>query len=245
MARCKKKSSGASTSSSGWLVTFSDLITLLLTFFVLLLSMSSMDKPLLTRIMATSADPSPLDHAGRGKIPDEIRLILEIVKDPNTILEKQDRIKDLLFPNDILPPELPPGKLEENLRILAHPEGVVIVLAEGLLFPPDEYKLTPVGMQLLSALVPLLHYSSADVNIGGHTDATEAVHVEDAYILSGKRAMAILEYFLQQKFQARRFSISGYGPDNPLYPNDSDQNRALNRRVEILLKTTQWLGRYL
>ena len=244
MAR-RKKSSGGGGGGDGWLVTFSDLITLLLTFFVLLLSMSSMDKPLLTRIMATNDEPSPLDHAGRGKVPDEIRLILEIVKDPNTILDKQDKIKDLLFPNDILPPELPPGKLEENLRILAHPEGVVIVLTEALLFPSSEHKLTPTGMRLLGALVPLLHYSSADVNIAGHTDQTEAVHVGDAYVLSGMRAMAVLEYFLQQNFLARRFSISGYGPDKPLYPNNTDQNRAQNRRVEILIKTSQWLGRYL
>ena len=243
MARRKKKNSGGS--SDGWLVTFSDLITLLLTFFVLLLSMSSMDKPLLTRISLTNDDPSPLDHSGRGKIPDQIKLILEIVNDPTTVLEKQDRIKDLLFPNEILPPELPPGKLEENLRILAHPEGVVIVLSEGVLFPSEEYKLTPVGMRLLSALVPLLHYSTTDVNISGHADAAEAVHVEDTYMLSGKRAMSVLEYFLQHEFPARRFSISGYGPDKPLYPNDSEQNRAKNRRVEILMKTSQWLGRYL
>ncbi|SBV94831.1 OmpA/MotB domain protein [uncultured delta proteobacterium] len=243
MARRKKKGGGAD--SAAWLVTFSDLMTLLLTFFVLLLSMSSMDKPLLTRITVTSDDPSPLDHAGRGRIPDQIRLLLQIVEDPTTVLEKQDRIKDLLFPNDILPPELSPGTLAENLRVLAHPEGVVIVLSEGVMFPQGEYVLTAVGQQLLSAFVPVLHYSTADVNIGGHTDTGEVRHGLDNYELSGRRAMSVLEYFLHQKFPARRFSISGYGPDKPLYPNDTDRHRAQNRRVEILLKTTQWLGRYL
>ena len=244
MARRKKKGGGGG-GGDGWLVTFSDLMTLLLTFFVLLLSMSSMDKPLLTRITATSDDPSPLDHAGRGKVPDEIRLLLQIVEDPTTVLDKQDRIKDLLFPNDILPPELSPGKLDENLRILAHPEGVVIVLSEGVLFPQGEYTLTPVGLQLISALVPLLHYSTADVNIAGHTDTTELPRGMDNYELSGRRATSVLEYFLQQRFPARRFSISGYGPDKPLYPNDTETHRAQNRRVEILIKTAQWLGRYL
>jgi chemotaxis protein MotB len=243
MARRKKKGGGGG--GEGWLVTFSDLMTLLLTFFVLLLSMSSMDKPLLTRITVTSEDPSPLDHAGRGRVPDNIRLLLQIVEDPTTVLDKQDRIKDLLFPNDVLPPELSPGTLDNNLRILAHPEGVAIVLSEGVLFPQGEYALTAVGRGLLGALVPLLHYSAADVNIAGHTDTEEVRRGLDNYELSGRRATSVLEYFLQQNFPARRFSISGYGPDKPLYPNDTEKHRAQNRRVEILLKTAQWLGRYL
>ncbi|MDR3073426.1 MAG: OmpA family protein [Deltaproteobacteria bacterium] len=243
MARKKKKGGGGGGAS--WLVTFSDLMTLLLTFFVLLLSMSSMDKPLLTRIMATSDNPSPLDYAGRGRAPDQIRLLLDIVQDPMTVLDKPDRIKDLLFPNEVLPPELSPGKLDENLRILAHPEGVVIVLSEGVLFPAGEYGLTGTGRQLLSALLPFFFYSAADVNIGGHTDATENSPVMDNYELSGRRAMSVLEYFLQEKLPASRFSISGYGPDKPLAPNVSEKNRAGNRRVELLVKTSQWLGRYL
>lgn len=243
MARKRKKGEGGS--GEGWLVTFSDLMTLLLTFFVLILSMSSMDKPLLTRITVTRDEPSPLDHAGRGRIPDRIRLLMDIVNDPATVLDKRDRIKDLLFPNEILPTELSPGKLDENLRILAHPEGVVIALTEEVLFPRGSYALTPVGQQLVSAFVPFLHYSNADVNIAGHTDDLEASRSLDNYEFSGKRAMTILEYFLQQKFSAMRFSISGYGADRPLRPNDTEQHRAQNRRVEVLLKTTQWLGRYL
>ena len=244
MAR-RKKIVGGERRNAGWLVTYSDLTTLLLTFFVLLLSMSSMDKSLITRITATSNDPMPIDQAGMGRVPDKIRLLLELIQDPPSVLEKQDRIKDLLFPNEILPPELSPGTLDENLRILAHPEGVVIVLSEALLFPEGQYALTPVGKRLLDSLVAVLHYSSADVNIAGHTDAAEGIHATVGLELSGRRAMSVLEYFLQQKFPARRFSISGYGAEKPLEPNDTETHRMQNRRVELLLKTTQWLGRYL
>ncbi len=234
----------ATRAGTGWMVTFSDMMILLLTFFVLLLSMSSMDKELITRISTMRGDSAAVDHAGRGRIPDNIRLVLEMVSDPRSILEKQDRIKDLLFPNEILPPELSPGTLAANLRVLAHPEGVVIVLTEGLLFTPGEYTLTPAGATLLAALVPLLQYTTADVNISGHTDDT-AYPGTDNYILSGQRAMAALEYFLHQKLRPSRFSVSGYGPDRPLEKNDTAQHRAANRRVELLVKTTQWLGRYL
>lgn len=243
MARRKKKDGGGG--GAAWLVTFSDLMTLLLTFFVLLLSMSSMDTPLLTRITVTRDEPSPMAHSGRGRVPDRIQMLLEVVQDPATILDKQDRIKDLLFPNEILPRELSPGTLEENLRILAHPEGVVIVLNEGVLFEPGAYALTPVGRGLLDALVIFFHYTTADVNIAGHTDNVEERLGMDNYELSGRRAMSVLEYFLQQQFPAPRFSISGYGPDKPMEPNTNEKNRKANRRVELLVKTSQWLGRYL
>lgn len=242
MARKKKKGEAVKTA---WLITYADVMTLLLTFFVLLLSMSSMDTPLLARITVTRDDISPIAHAGRGRVPDKIQLLLEMVQDPAAITDNRDRIKDLLFPNEILPKELTPGTLEENLRILAHPEGVVIVLNEGVLFDPGAYALTPSGKGLLHGLVPFLHYTAADVNIAGHTDDTEEATGMDKHELSGRRALSVLEFFLQEKFPASRFSVSGYGPDKPLEPNTSEKNRKANRRVEILVKTSQWLGRYL
>ena len=243
--RMKKVARTENIGLAGSLVTFTDIITLLLTFFVLLLSMTSMEKPLLTRISATTGDTAAIDHAARGRVPDTIQLILDILNDPENIDATRDRLKDLLFPNEILPKEISPGKLEENLRVLAHPEGVVLVLTEALLFPPGTHELTPAGQHLLSALTPVLHYSNADMNIAAHTDSSENAVAMEAYELSGRRAMSVLEYFLQQKLRSPRFSISGYGPDKPIEPNTSVNGRAQNRRVELLLKTTPWLGGYL
>ena len=244
MAR-KKKGGGGEGGGDSWLVTFSDLMTLLLTFFVLLLSMSSMDRARLTRISASLDKHSVISHSGSGRIPDRIIEIAQMIQEPETLLEKRDRIKDLLFPNDILPPELPAGKLEENMRILANPEGVVIVLSEGILFNAEAYALSPTGYKLMEALLPFLHYVTADVNIAGYTDDKENRPDMSNYELSGKRAMSILAYFLQNKLPAPRFSISGYGAERPLEPNTSERGRAQNRRVELLVKTTQWVGRYL
>lgn len=240
MARRKKIRGGG---TAGWLITYSDLMTLLLTFFVLLLSMSSMDRTLITRISPFSSGASIIDHSGRGRTPERIRLLLDLLREPNAALDRPERIKELLFPNDVLPPELSPGKLEDNLRILSHPEGVVIVLTDELLFPEGGYTLSPATQKLLAAMTPLLHHSSADLNISGHTD-NMIPEGSDPYALSGQRAMSVLEYFLQQKLKPARFSISGYGPDRPLTSNDSAANQGKNRRVEMLLKTVQWLGRY-
>lgn len=241
MARKKKKSSDGP--SDAWLVTFSDLMTLLLTFFVLLLSMASMDKTTITTIRLSISGTSPLDHAGRGRVPDRIRMVIEAIQEPESLLNKLDRIKDLLFPDDLLPPELLDGTLEENLRVLADSQGIVIVLTDGLLFRRGESGLSPSGRALLEAVTPFLWHVSADVAISGHTD-TMVPSGTDPYTLSGLRAMTVLEYFLQQQIPPSRFSIGAYGPDRPLVPGNSEEARAQNRRVEILVKTAQYMGRY-
>ena len=67
-------------------------------------------------------------------------------------------------------------------------------------------------------------------------------------ILNAKRAnpkIRVLEHFLHGNLKPDRFSVSGYGADKPMYGNDTEENRAKNRRVEILIKTAKAVGRYI
>ena len=57
-------------------------------------------------------------------------------------------------------------------------------------------------------------------------------------MLSSERAMSVLTFFLEQGFEPRRFTVSAYGEAFPLGDNTTPEGRAMNRRVEILLKTT-------
>ncbi|MCL1940236.1 MAG: OmpA family protein [Desulfovibrionaceae bacterium] len=242
MPRRKQKKAGET--SAAWLVTFADLMTLLIVFFVLLLSMSTMDTTVLTRISARFASASPIALSGPGRIPERIQLIVRLLKDPFNVLEKRKRLKDLLFPLDVLPRELAHSDLEKNLEVLAHPEGVVVVLTEGLLFAEGTHNLDPVGKKLLDALTPVIHAVNADINISGHSDpGTEKTR--DAYELSFMRAASVLDYFLQAKLPPDRFSLSGYGPDRPMFADGDPENGRKNRRVEILLKTTSRISSFI
>ena len=227
-----------------WLITFSDLMTLLLAFFVLLLSMSSMDTTTITRISSHSGHLSPLNLSGPGRLPERIQIVVKLIKDPRNVLEKKNRIKDLLFPLDQLPPEMAKGDLEKNIAILEHPEGVVIVLTEGLLFAKGSAKLDDKGKKLVAVLTPVMQAVNADINISGHTDTTSEKDANN-YNLSLMRALVVLEQLLQAEIPPDRFSVSGYGPDKPMYPNTTEEGRAQNRRVEILVKTTPRVGSYL
>lgn len=241
MARKKKKSAGMA--SDGWLVTFGDLVTLLLTFFVLLLSMSSMDRSVLTRITFFTDDVGFLTNRSAGRIPQRVKFIVEALDKPWEVLEKQKRIKDLLFPDDELPPEISRSTLEANLKVLARPEGVALVLTDALLFPSGGAQLSEAARRLLEPVREVLVFMPAPVNVSGYTDdvggASDANHA-----LSGERALAVLEFFLSSGLPPERFSVSGYGPAWPIADNGTEEGRAQNRRVEILLKTTPWLGAY-
>ena len=242
MARKKKQKEQGS--KAAWLVTFADLMTLLIVFFVLILTMSVMDTTVITRISSRTASLSPILMSGPGRIPERIHLIEQVLRDPFNVLEKRNRIKDLLFPLDILPKELSPGELERNLEILAHPEGVVIVLTDSLLFEKDSHNLDSVGKALLDALIPVILVVNADLNISGHTNPG-TVEGRDDYELSFMRAAGVLEHFLQARLAPDRFSISGYGPDKPLFTDDGPESGRKNRRVEILVKSTPRIGGYL
>lgn len=226
-----------------WLVTFSDLVTLLLTFFVLLLTMSSMDNAILTRVTLHTADLGLLDKRGSGRVDVRERVIIEMMEKPWEVLDKKQRLKDLLFPDDKLPEELSKSELDRNLEVLAKPEGVALVFTDRLLFEPGGSRLSPVGQQLVSALVPVLLHTAAPVNVAGHTDAADAG--ADPYALSGDRALAVLSFLVDSGVPDRRFSLSAYGADVPaLDEAGRPASSAMNRRVEILLKTARPVGGY-
>lgn len=239
----RKKKKGGGVAGDAWLVTFGDLVTLLLTFFVLLLSMSSMDKSVLTKITFFSDDLGQLSVRSAGRIPQRIKMIIQALEKPWEILEKKERLKDMLFPDDVIPPEISRSTLMENLDVMQRPEGVALVLTDELLFPPGEATLTPAAKQLLTVVGEVMGYMEAPVNIAGYSDAVGG-RAEANYVLSGERALAVLQHFLELGVPDERFSVSGYGPHWALADNATAEGRSKNRRVEILLKTTPWLGAY-
>jgi len=243
MARKKKKGGGAPMGEGGWLVTFSDLTTLLLTFFVLLLTMSSMDRSVLTKVSLFTQDLGQMEKKGSGKVATRQRLLQELLERPWEVMEKVERIKDLLFPDEELPPDISRSTLDDNLLVLKRPEGVALVLTEKLLFPPGGYELSAPAKKLLDQVGVVFTATEADVNISGYTDSAPAQQ-PDNLTLSGLRAMSVLEYFLSRGVPDRRFSVAGYGPFWPIADNDTPQGQARNRRVEILLRTTPWLAGY-
>jgi chemotaxis protein MotB len=241
MAKKKKKELCAPLAL--WLVTFSDLMTLLLTFFVLLLTMASMDNAILTTVTLTTADLGLLDKRGSGRVNAKDRMVVDLMDKPWEVLNKKQRIKDLLFPDDVLPEEIKKSDLDKNLDILAKPDGVALVFTDNLLFVPGESQLSEQGKFIIDRLVPMMSQTVAPINVAGYTDQTD--NSENTYQLSGDRALSVLTFLVDAGLPNKRFSLSAYGNNFPVLDEaGKPMESAKNRRVEILVKTARPIGGY-
>ena len=93
-----------------------------------------MDNAILTTVTLTTADLGLLDKRGSGRVTVEERMIINLMEKPWEVLDKKNRIKDLLFPDDILPEEIEKADLEANLEILAKQDGVALAFTDNILF---------------------------------------------------------------------------------------------------------------
>ncbi|HLR08425.1 MAG TPA: flagellar motor protein MotS [Bacillota bacterium] len=246
----RRKPSGAPK----WMVTYSDMITLILVFFILLFSMSQID---LAKFEAVSESfrnrmifdfyPSPVpmenptehsSHLERGKNTNEF-------KDPTDLQKVLERDHDNDDENDAL------GNLMEEVEayldekdlhdvISAHrtERGVVLVLQERVLFDTGEAVIRKSGKTVLDKIGYLLADIPNRVEVEGHTDSRPIANYRypSNWELSGARASRVIRYLLEKyDFDKSRFSAVGYADTQPRVPNDSADNWQKNRRVEIVI----------
>lgn len=246
MARIKKTRT-AQASTQLWLITFADLMTLLLTFFVLLISMSSITVSSISQVDSFFRPQNIISYSQSGNIPQRIQLLLKEIRDPD-LEQRKARIKDLLFPYDAMPKEMDRDKVMDNLDVLLTKEGLVIMITDSLLFEHGKFELTEQNKQFLTPLYEVMLYTNEDINISAYTDNQPPKGIS-SYSLASRRALSVLDFFLNEAntsgaLKPSRMSISAYGPEKPVASNDTEAGRAKNRRVEILFKNTQWLGGY-
>ncbi len=113
-------------------------------------------------------------------------------------------------------------------------EGILITFHSGLQFDLNSSSLTSSTKENLTALSSTLKkYDDTDIIIEGHTDNTG----EDAYNqkLSEKRAVSVEDYLVTQGVADKRITTKGYGEQQPLNTNTTDEERRLNRRVEVAI----------
>ncbi|MEW5800590.1 MAG: flagellar motor protein MotB [bacterium] len=119
-------------------------------------------------------------------------------------------------------------------------EGLNISLSDQSFFASGTADLVPEKLAVLDKIGALIQKSSCDVLIKGHTDDTPmssgtSGRYSSNWELSAARAMNILKHFVRQGISLVRLEAAGYGEYDPLFPNDTPEHRAFNRRVEIQL----------
>lgn len=223
---------------NSWMVTFADLVMLLLTFFVLLLTMSSMDSKKLENLFTHFKDATGvLDFSGAQ----EVSTIAAFVKRYNDSSSMLVIDQSKFFASFELPESLQKmtKELKKKMGVDDDERGLVLSFHEDILFAAGEAVAKKELFPFLDAIADGIEGSSNDILIMGHADSSPIGDNKNNtnWELSISRGLSVLEYFLKQRQLApERFAVGGYGASKPLYPGDSPEHQALNRRVEIIFK---------
>lgn len=224
---------------NSWMVTFADLVMLLLTFFVLLLTMSSMDTKKLKTIMTHFRESTGvLEFSGAGKVHN-LSSIIHGYNDLSSILVvDQNALLNSIELSGILT-DIMKKDIKKEISISDDERGVVLSFNENIFFESGKADLKKEIYPILDAIAESIESCPNEILIMGHTDNIPIKNdmYQSNWELSENRGLAVLEYFLKKKgISPSRFSVGGYGPLRPLHPNNTPSNRSLNRRVEIIFK---------
>jgi len=218
--------------TNAWITTYTDLMTLLLTFFVLLLSMSQREeirtrKALNSLVGAFGLLPGGRSPIGKAKGTD--------IRDPAPPLVSNTPLDFEMLRQLTVTTELDPA-----IQLLRQKEKLIIRINQRALFVPGSSELTAEIRHFLTILAAHLQRSRDDIEILGHTDRYEAPKeehwAENSWSLSSQRAQAVHHFFLQQGIDSNRLSAHGFSYFQPIIDDDVfPELRYKNQRVEIVL----------
>jgi chemotaxis protein MotB len=222
---------------SPWLVTYADLMTILLVFFVLLYTLAIFEKD---KYRKTMEDIKVKVKEGQHMIG--LMELMEVPKDMDTQISIED-ITGLRSRNQSLFDNLTSFARQSaqrddiSTRIL---DGKIIVSIKGkALFGSGSARLNAASISIFDQIIEILDdYPDYTINIKGHTDdlPISTPIFPSNWELSAVRATTVLKYLISKGVDPHRLTATGYGDVMPLAPNTSDENRAQNRRVEFVLE---------
>ncbi|HID10828.1 MAG TPA: flagellar motor protein [Candidatus Latescibacteria bacterium] len=196
-----------------WQLSYGDMVTLLLTFFVVVVAMSQVNLGVLEEIGAS------MRQAIRGGELRPRYSLSELVEDVKRMIEEEE--------------------LQGQVDVGITPQGIAINLKGAVLFDLGSAELKPQAFPLLTKLAGKLKALPYRVSVEGHTDDLP-IHTQrfpSNWELSAARAASVVRFFIQQGIPKERLQAVGLADTQPRAPNTSPEDRAKNRRVVIQLLT--------
>ncbi len=197
----------------GWLTTFADMMTLLMTFFVLLFAMSTLD-PVKLEQFGNSTNKKK----GSTKKSKKVSLS-QINKEVKKLVVEQE--------------------LQSQVKVSMDARGVTLGIASDLAFGSGTATLSREIKSFLVKLVSTMERATYAIAVEGHTDndPIRSSQFPSNWELSAARSSAVIRYLTSQGIAADKFRAIGFGDTVPLVANDNASNKAKNRRVDITFLT--------
>ncbi len=244
----KKKQEEQKGGLPPWMGTYGDLVTLLLCFFILLFAMSSVDAAKF-EAMAESFNPNItiISSGGSEGVNDSVGSGIDslpnVDKNINNSKENYKKMQEEL--NQMaseFKTYFAENNFSKNVDVNVVDNMVQISFKDGILFAPGQATLSSEAKEALAGVVGQLgEYPNSTINIEGHTDNVPIHNAQfpSNMYLSADRAIAVYEFFQNKGIAPERMSAQGYAEYKPIAANDTPENRAKNRRVEIYVKPSE------
>lgn len=230
-------------SNSSWLITFTDLMIILLVLFILMYTYSNPEEGKFESAIDSFKNTGILnlykesdkdvDNSGglikNLDVPDELEdQIHQMIEREVDILELLQFVRSYAYGND----------LENELQIHYTERGIEFILPEVMLFSSGEADLVEGAIDFLNEISPLLEAIHNTIDIEGHTDniPIHTARFPSNWDLSTGRANEVIRFLIEEEgLEAQRFKAVGYGEYNPIATNETTEGRNKNRRVVIVI----------
>ena len=229
---------------SGWIVTFADIMTLILVFFILLFALAeSQDaayKKLVAKVQVLDADGnqiSVIDYAIQNDRNPEPLKPIEDLLGLRSSTQDIENLKSAVV--EELESMIDNTDLSDSVDLVFNANKITLQIDGRFLFQSGKAELKDSGRVIFSNLGYLFkQYADYDIAIRGHTDNRdiETLQFPSNWELSAVRATTVLRFFIGLGLDPERMTATGYADFIPLVDNDTAENRARNRRVEFVLE---------
>ncbi|MCT4627911.1 flagellar motor protein MotB [Halodesulfovibrio sp.] len=218
-----------------WMATFADLVTLLLCFFVLLLSFAQQDANKFKTLAGSVKNAFGIQVKRKTAIyaafsPTKFeRSDVKLKKDDQIILGMVLEVKSYMLDDPAL---------QKVATVTSDSKGLVLRIPVNSFFAPGSAVMKPGSEQLLNGPIDVLKKHTVNMVVRGHTSNTQegSSAYPTNWELSSARAAALLRAIMNKSgLSSTRLKAVGYADSRPLLPNTSEPNRALNNRMEFYI----------
>ncbi len=239
MSRKKNNNNGnGKKGAPDWMVTYGDLMTLLVTFFVLIVSFSSIEMAKFQKALGSL-------KGALGVLPQQQSVMFqwEPIMPQLSDFENRRMQKVISELRNMLKEE----GIKEDVTLEATKDGIIVRLDSPILFEIGEARIKRDAFPILDKIIEMSEDWSNNIRVEGHTDNIP-IHTSQYpsnWELSTARALSVLRFFLNHgQIEPQQLAAVGYGEYHPLVPNDTPENRAMNRRVEIYIKPKKEVNKF-
>ncbi len=240
MSKKKKCPDCPPPGAPAYMNTYGDMMTLLVTFFVLLISYSTIEQKKFTMAMTSlrgalgmmtasqgvslPVSKMPMFQIGKGKIDQVIEAIIKQIRE-----------------------QLQKSGMQDQIKMTQSKDQIHFSISEPMLFESAQATVKPAADSLLVLIAEILNIVPFEIRVEGHTDnrPINTPRFPSNWELSFARGIALSRKLIEFGVSPNRFQVIGYGEYRPIADNSNPTGRALNRRVEIYVNLREGIRRSL